>query len=104
MTSITILSANAQPFPTQFIFLGAIMLIFYFFIILPQKKKSREQKKFLAGLKKGDKVVTIGGIYGEVYATNDTTVVVDIDQQGTRVTFSKTAITLQNKDTKDKKK
>jgi preprotein translocase subunit YajC len=94
MHFFTLLSADTQPFPTQFILLGAIMLVFYFFIIRPQQKKARDQKKFLAELKKGDRIITIGGIHGEVYATHEQTVVVDIDQQGTRVTFNKSAITL----------
>jgi preprotein translocase subunit YajC len=45
-----------------------IFAIFYFLIIRPQQKKAKEHKAVLEGLKKGDRVLTNGGIYGEVYA------------------------------------
>ena len=44
----------------------AIIVIFYFFLIRPQNKKQKETQKMLDALKKGDKVITIGGIHGTV--------------------------------------
>lgn len=50
-----------------------IFAIFYFLLIRPQQKKAKEHKAVLEGLKKGDKVITNGGIYGEVFSlTSDT--------------------------------
>ena len=51
---------------TQFIPLILIFVIFYFFLIRPQQKKVKEHKLMVAGLKRGDEVVTSGGIVGRV--------------------------------------
>ena len=49
----------------------AIFAIFYFFLIRPQNKKQKETEKMIAALKKGDKVVTIGGIHGVISSTKE---------------------------------
>ena len=51
---------------TQFIPLILIFVIFYFFLIRPQQKKVKEHKLMVAALKRGDEVVTSGGIVGKV--------------------------------------
>ena len=50
----------------QFIPLILIFVIFYFFLIRPQQKKAKEHKSMVAGLKRGDEVVTSGGIVGTI--------------------------------------
>jgi preprotein translocase subunit YajC len=80
---------------TQIIFFVGIALVFYFFMIRPQQKKQKDQKKFTEAIQKGDQVVTIGGLHGKVYAVEDATVVLDIDGKGTKVTFEKSAISLE---------
>ena len=50
----------------QFIPLIIIFVIFYFFLIRPQQKKVKEHKKMVEALKRGDKVVTTGGIVGTI--------------------------------------
>jgi len=70
---------------------GLVFVIFYFLIIRPQNKKQKDMQKMIAGVKKGDKVVTIGGIYGVVTSVKETTVLVKVDD-GTRIEFSKSAI------------
>lgn len=76
---------------------GAIILIFYFLIIRPQKKKDKEAKEMLSAMKKGDKIVTIGGIRGTVAVVKESTVIVKVDDN-TRIEFSKNAIsTVLNK-------
>ena len=55
----------------QFIPLILIFVIFYFFLIRPQQKKVKEHKAMVEGLKRGDKVVTSGGITGTVERLND---------------------------------
>ena len=69
----------------------AIFAIFYFFLIRPQNKKQKETEKMIAALKKGDKVVTIGGIHGVVSSTKEKTVVVKVDDN-TKIEFNRTAI------------
>ena len=69
-----------QPSPySSLIFFAAIFLIFYFFMIRPQMKKQKEMKNYREGLKKGDKVVTAGGIYGRIAEVNENTVMLEID-------------------------
>lgn len=68
-----------------------IFVIFYFFIIRPQNKKQKETDKMIAALKKGDKVVTIGGIHGTVTQTKEKTVIVKVDDNA-KIEFSRSAI------------
>ena len=72
----------------QIVFFVGIALVFYFFMIRPQMKKSEE-------IQKGDQVVTIGGIHGKVYAIEDSTIVLDVDGKGTKMTFEKSSISLE---------
>ena len=68
-----------------------IIAIFYFFIIRPQNKKQKETEKMINALKKGDKIVTIGGIHGTVTSTKEKTVVVKVDSNA-QIEFSRSAI------------
>ncbi|MCD6346766.1 MAG: preprotein translocase subunit YajC [Bacteroidales bacterium] len=70
---------GANPM-SSLIFFGAIILIFYFFMIRPQMKKQKDLKNYRSALKKGDKVITSGGIYGKIAELKDTTVLVEISQ------------------------
>ncbi len=70
---------------------GLVFVIFYFLIIRPQNKKQKEAQKMIEAVKKGDKIVTIGGIHGVVHAVKETTVVVKVDEEA-RLEFSKSAI------------
>lgn len=56
-----------------------IFIVFIvFFMIIPQRRKNKEQKKFRESLKKGDKVVTIGGFHGKITEVRENTVMVSI--------------------------
>jgi preprotein translocase subunit YajC len=79
----------------QLLFLGGIILVFYFFMIRPQQKKQKDQKKFIEEIKKGDSVVTIGGLHGKVVSIEDDTITLDVDK-GTKLTFEKSSISLDN--------
>ena len=58
---------NAAPNPMMsFIPIGAMFLIFYFLMIRPQQQQAKAHKKMLENLKKGDRVLTNGGIYGTI--------------------------------------
>lgn len=76
------------------IFLVLMVVVFYFFMIRPQQKKQKDQKKFIEEIKKGDNIVTIGGIHGKVTSVEDGSVTVDIDR-GTKITLEKSAISLE---------
>jgi preprotein translocase subunit YajC len=56
-----------------------IFVVMWFFMIRPQRKQQKELEKFRNALKKGDKVVTIGGIYGTVDEIKDRTVLIKVD-------------------------
>jgi len=75
----------------SFLPLVAIIAIFYFLIIRPQSKKRKETEKMHSGLKKGDKIVTIGGIYGTIQGVRETTVIVKVDEN-VRLEFLRSAI------------
>jgi len=60
------------------IFMGVIFFIFYFMMIRPQKKRQNERQRLLNEMKKGDKVITAGGIHGKVVALEDKIVLVEI--------------------------
>lgn len=68
-----------------------MIAIFYFFLIRPQSKKQKETEKMLAALKKGDKVVTIGGIHGTITSVKEKTVVLKVDDNA-KIEFNRTAI------------
>lgn len=81
---------EGNPLST-FLPLILIVVVFYFFFIRPQMKKTKEQRKFREGLKKGDKVISIGGIHGKIIEVAEKTVTLDVGNQ-IRLTFEKTAI------------
>ncbi|UFH56724.1 preprotein translocase subunit YajC [Spirosoma sp. KNUC1025] len=68
-----------------------IIGIFYFFMIRPQQKKQKDQKSFVDNLKKGDNVVTIGGLHGKIASVEGTTVTLEVDR-GVKMVFEKTSI------------
>lgn len=69
-----------QPsaWPTIIMF-GAIILVMWLFMIRPQRKQQKELQNFRSGLKKGDKVVTVGGIYGEIVEVGEKTCLIKVD-------------------------
>jgi preprotein translocase subunit YajC len=89
---------------TTFVTFGLVIAIFYFLIIRPQNKRQKETKRMLEALKKGDRVVTIGGIRGLVQSVKDDTVVVKVDDQ-VKLEFSKSAVSnvLERKESKAEK-
>ena len=97
MNSLILMAADAQSgsssasMASSIIMFVAIIAIFYFLIYRPQKKRDKEAKAMIASMKKGDKVVTIGGIHGTIVTVKDKTVVVKVDDSA-RIEFSKEAI------------
>ena len=68
-----------QGNPLQIVgFLAVMVVIFYFFLIRPQSKQMKEHKAMLSALKKGDAVVTSGGVLGKVHAVADKFIVVEV--------------------------
>ncbi len=64
---------------SMWVMLILIFVVMWLFMIRPQRKQQKELQKFREGLKKGDKIVTIGGIYGTVAEVNDKTLLIEVD-------------------------
>lgn len=79
---------------SQLLLFGGIAIVFYFFMIRPQQKKQKDQKNFINEIKKGDSIVTIGGIHGKVYAQDEETVTIEVDKS-TKLTIEKSSISLE---------
>ena len=95
MSSILLQSQGSGSGLQSLILFGGIAIVFYFFMIRPQQKKQKDQKKFINEIKKGDSVVTIGGLHGKVYATDEETVTLEVDKS-TKMKFEKSAISLDS--------
>lgn len=91
------MGANAQSWMSMLIWLGVFILIFYVFLIMPRKKEEKRHKTLLEELKKGDKVVSIGGINGVVSKIKDDAVVLKVSEN-TEIEFLKKAIAYKNED------
>lgn len=76
------------------ILFGGIAIIFYFFMIRPQQKKQKDQKKFISDIKKGDRIVTIGGVHGRISDMDEETVTIDVEK-GAKIKFERSAISLE---------
>jgi len=69
-----------------------IFVVFYFFLIRPQKKKDKKIKDMLAALKVGDRVCTIGGIYGTIVGIKDDTVTLAVGKDNVNLVFARWGI------------
>ena len=76
---------------SMWIMLALIFVVMWFFMIRPQRKQQKELQNFRDSLKKGDKVVTIGGIYGTIAEIKDASVLVEVDN-GIKIRVSKQAL------------
>lgn len=79
----------------QIALIASFVLVFYFFMIRPQQKKQKEQRSFVDHIKKGDNVVTIGGIHGKIHEIEDNLIVLETDTRGSKITVSKSAISIE---------
>jgi preprotein translocase subunit YajC len=61
-----------------FIFMAVLFAVFYFILIRPQQKRQKDHRRLLENLKKGDRVITTGGLQGTVVGLSDTVVTVEI--------------------------
>ena len=92
--NMVLLQASGGGGITSFIPIIGMIAIFYFFFIRPQQRKQKETKRYLKEVKKGDMVVTVGGIHGKIMEVSDTTVLMDVDR-GTKLLVEKSSISLE---------
>lgn len=95
MNQFLILMAGSQQNQggiMSFLPLILIVVVFYFFMIRPQMKKAKEQKKYIESLKKGDKILTIGGIYGKIVEVRDDATLIMEVEDGSKMKISKNSV------------
>ncbi|AXE17997.1 preprotein translocase subunit YajC [Runella rosea] len=93
LNSIFLQAGGQSSMIYQLLLWAGIIGVFYFFMIRPQQKKQKDQKKFLEELKKGDEVITIGGLHGTVVSVYETTVTLEVDgSKGTKMKFEKSSV------------
>ncbi len=76
---------------SSFILLALLMVVFYFFFIRPQSKKAKDLRKYREALKKGDKIITIGGIHGKIVESQETSFTIEVED-GSRMRIEKSAV------------
>jgi preprotein translocase subunit YajC len=76
---------------TTIIFIVLIIAILYFLLFLPQRRQEQKRRQMIENLKKGDEVVTTGGIHGTITRIKDDTVIVKIAEK-TEITVSKASV------------
>ncbi|MBR4298654.1 MAG: preprotein translocase subunit YajC [Bacteroidales bacterium] len=96
MNMFTILQAATAAQPQgggwqMWIMLALIFVVMWFFMIRPQRKQQKELQAFRDSLKKGDKVVTIGGVYGTVCEIKENNVLIEVDNN-VKIRVSKQAL------------
>ena len=87
--------AEGQSPYSSFIFLLLIVVVFYFFMIRPQMKRQKDEKKFAAALKKGDKIVTKSGLHGKIVELNEKDFSCIIETMAGRLKFDRSAISME---------
>ena len=90
----TEMSAGATfiAYALQLLPLILVFVVFYFVLIRPQRKKDKEAKAMLDNLKVGDRICTIGGIYGTIVKIKDDVLTVEVGEQKTQLVFARWAI------------
>ena len=94
MFETILLQAPGGAGTMNLVFIGGILLVFYFFMIRPQQKKQKDQKKFIGDIKKGDMVVTLGGIHGKIVGIDEATIVLEIER-GAKIKMEKSSISFE---------
>ena len=84
-------SSSAGSMTTSLVTFALVIGIFYFLIIRPQNKKQKDTQNMINAMKKGDKVVTIGGIRGTVQSVKDDTAIIKVDEN-TKLEMNKSAV------------
>ncbi|MBR4040483.1 MAG: preprotein translocase subunit YajC [Clostridia bacterium] len=79
-------------YAVQFLPMILIFVVFYFLLIRPQRKKDKEAKLMLDNLKVGDRICTIGGIYGTIVRIKDQVLTIEVGEQKTQMMIARWAV------------
>ena len=88
----SVASAGMAEMLSMLVPLLLMFVVFYFLLIRPQKKKDKKVKEMLAALKTGDRVCTIGGIYGTITNIKDDTIELSVGRDNVKLVFARWAI------------
>ncbi len=89
--NLILLQSPSLPTPVLLILMG---IVFYFFLIRPQNKQRKEAKNLLENLKKGDKIITSGGIHGKIIDTQENTFLIEVGNS-TKMKIEKNSISME---------
>jgi len=95
LTTILLQAAGGGGGTSMLILMGAMFVVMYFFMIRPQQKRQKDAQKFRENLKKGDMVVTIGGMHGKIVEIDADTITLEADR-AVRLKFEKSAISQES--------
>lgn len=79
----------------QFMPIILLLVVFYFFMIAPQMRKAKKEKKFASALKRGDRVITKGGMYGKIADLNGKDGSIIIETLAGKIKFDKSALSME---------
>jgi len=96
-------SENTSGGLSNFLPIILIIIVIYFFMIRPQITRQRKEEAFQNDLKKGDKVITIGGIHGKISGIKETTIILEINDT-TKIIVEKHAVSQQKSTQNTQKK
>ena len=91
MNTIILQSLSGEGY-SQLIFFALIFVVMYFFMIRPQVKKQKRENKFRSELKKGDQIITIGGIHGKIIELKESSVI--LENYGVKMKVERSAIAM----------
>ena len=95
-------TTSSSSSTASLIMFGLIFLVMYFFMIRPQIKKQKKEQEYRSKLKKGDKVITVGGIHGKITEIKEDSVVIEV-YGATKLKIAKSAISMTGEISLDKK-
>ncbi len=88
----------AQGWTSSLLFLVAFFGIFYFLIILPRKKQEKKHNEMVQNLRVHDKIVSIGGLHGEIKKIKDKTLIIKVSENAELEILKSAVAYLQNED------
>lgn len=91
-TATTADNGTAAQLISMLISMAVIVVVFYFLLIRPQRKKDKKVKEMLDALKPGDRVCTIGGIYGTIMSIKDDTITLAVGGEHTEMVIARWGI------------
>lgn len=94
LSTLPVLLAQAAPGGSgsmNILFFGALFAIMYFVLIRPQQRQAKEQATMLTALKKGDDVITTGGLLGKIFAVDEKVITLEV-ASGVKVRLLKSAV------------